>query len=372
MSSAIDLSQSKPPSDRRRADFAVASSQSDSTENLTDQSPGKTPARPHAAYWIVSLALAAVFLYFSLRGIEWSQVWTTLRHAQPSLVGVMIALSCAGLFLRSYRWRVLLSARGGVSIPLAFWATSAGYLGNNVLPARAGEVIRSLMISSRAGMSRTFVLTTALSERIVDAIALVTISAVVLLMVPMQAGWMMRGARPIAIVGLGGALALALLPVLEKFWFRTLERLPIPEKLRGTAEKVLLHVLDGIRSFHDPSRLTRFLLLTAVIWLNDAFVTVTGARSIGIEIGLPVAFLLVAGLGLGSALPSTPGYVGIYQFVAVSILTPFGYSKTEAIAYILLFQAMNYAVVLFWGLIGIARGKAKAAPSGAAESPAAT
>ena len=51
--------------------------------------------------------------------------------------------------------------------------------------------------------------------------------------------------------------------------------------------------------------------------------------------------------------PSTPGYVGVYQFVAVSILTPFGLSKTDAIAYILLFQAMNYLMVLLWGGIGL-------------------
>lgn len=57
---------------------------------------------------------------------------------------------------------------------------------------------------------------------------------------------------------------------------------------------------------------------------------------------------------MGSALPSTPGYVGIYQIVAVTMLTPFGVSKADAIAYIFLFQALNYAIVLFWGLMGIA------------------
>ena len=60
----------------------------------------------------------------------------------------------------------------------------------------------------------------------------------------------------------------------------------------------------------------------------------------------------IAGLGLGSALPSTPGYVGIYQFVAVKVLVPFGFSKTDAIAYILLAQAMQYAVIGLWGAFG--------------------
>jgi uncharacterized membrane protein YbhN (UPF0104 family) len=76
-----------------------------------------------------------------------------------------------------------------------------------------------------------------------------------------------------------------------------------------------------------------------------------------------MAFLLTAGLALGSALPSTPGYVGIYQFVAISILTPFGLSRTAAIAYILLFQALNYVIVLSLGSIGFARQRRPATGS---------
>jgi uncharacterized membrane protein YbhN (UPF0104 family) len=311
--------------------------------------------KPRAIYWILSLALAAVFLYFSLRGIDWRNVWITLRGARWEMVGGAVCLSSIALFLRSFRWRVLLTAQRDVSVPLAFWATSSGYLGNNVLPARAGEVIRTLMIARRTGMSKAFVLTTALSERVVDAIALITISSVVLLTLSAQPGWLAKAARPFAILGLGGAAAIALLPIFEAFWFRFLARLPIPEKLRHPIEQILEQVLNGIRSFHDPARLSRFLGLTAVIWLLDGFTTVIAAGSIGVPISLPVAFLLVAGLGLGSALPSTPGYVGIYQFVAVSVLEPFGLSKSSAIAYILLFQALGYAVILFWGLIGLAR-----------------
>lgn len=327
--------------------------------------------RPKAAYWFVSLALAAVFLYFSLRGIEWKQVGETMTHANLALVLGVMVINSVGLFLRSYRWRVLLSAEQKVSVPLAFWATAAGYLGNNVLPARAGEVVRTLMISSRTGMSRAFVLTTALAERMVDAITLITISAGILLIVPIQAGWLMKGARPFAVLGLSGVAAIVLLPLFENFWFRILGRLPVPEGLRGTVETILRHVLAGIRSFHDSGRLAKFLALTAVIWMGDGIITILGARSLSITIGLPVALLLVAGLGLGSALPSTPGYVGIYQFVAVSILTPFGYSKTEAIAYILLFQAINYVVILFWGLLGMAQRKTKQTSlSSRAETPA--
>ena len=61
-----------------------------------------------------------------------------------------------------------------------------------------------------------------------------------------------------------------------------------------------------------------FSALTAAIWLLDATITILGARALGLQFSYPVARLL-AGLGLGSALPSPPGFVGIYQFVAVTV-----------------------------------------------------
>ena len=96
----------------------------------------------------------------------------------------------------------------------AFWATAAGYFGNNFLPARAGELVRTFMISSRSGLETTYVLATALSERVADAIALVSIGALVLLTLPSPPGWLAAAARPFAILGLIGALAIAVLPLL--------------------------------------------------------------------------------------------------------------------------------------------------------------
>ncbi len=308
-----------------------------------------------AIYWIASLVLAGVLLYYSLRGIDWRQVWVTVSTARVPFVLFSLFLMTAALFLRAFRWRVILNAEGNVTIPLAFWATSAGYLGNNVLPARAGEVIRSLMISSRTGMSKAFVLTTALSERVVDAIAVISISAVVLLTMKNRPGWLASAAKPFAILGICGVAAIILVPAFEVFWFRFLGLLPLSPKLRAQVEDALRNGLQGIRSFHDYSRLTRFVLLTAVIWCTDAFTTIVLAQAISVQITTAMAFLLTAGLALGSALPSTPGYVGIYQFVAVSVLAPFGLSRTDAVAYILLWQALNYLIVLTWGGIGFSQ-----------------
>jgi uncharacterized membrane protein YbhN (UPF0104 family) len=79
--------------------------------------------------------------------------------------------------------------------------------------------------------------------------------------------------------------------------------------------------------------------------------------------------LLLAGLALASSAPSTPGYVGVYQIVAVGILPAFGISKSDAIAYILVLQGLSYVVYIFWGLCGLWQLKRTSAPNVAEPAP---
>jgi uncharacterized protein (TIRG00374 family) len=305
----------------------------------------------------VTTALAAVLLYYSVRGIEWRRVAAILRGARAPLVTLYCCTTSAALFLRAFRWRILLRSQGDVSVSMAFWATSAGYFGNNFLPARAGEVVRTMMISARTKLGRAFVLTTALSERMADGIALVTISAFVLLTLPNRPGWFARTAKPFAIAGLGAVIAIAILPLLEPLMLKMAAKLPLGGTLLAKLAYLIEQVAHGIRSFHHPGRIAGFLGLTGVIWVIDSAGAVIVAHALGLSLGLAVAFLLIAGLGMGSALPSTPGYVGIYQFVAVSVLTPFGLGRTDAIAYIVLWQALGYVVVTFWGSLAFWKGR---------------
>jgi uncharacterized protein (TIRG00374 family) len=321
---------------------------------VPDTAP-RRPAAGKAISLVVAIGLAAALLIYSLRGIEWRQVWHLIAGVKPAYLAFACVLSTGALFLRALRWRVLLRAEGEVGISAAFWATAAGYFGNNFLPARGGELVRTFMISTRYGLSKTYVLTTALAERAADAIALVAIGAAVLLTMPTRPGWLAAVGRPFAAAGLCGVAAMVLLPRLEKFGRALLERVPMTEALRARLTTMLEHILRGMRAFHDARRLFQFLALTTVVWSMDAAGTMIAARSLGLAMTLPVALLLLAGLGLGSALPSTPGYAGIYQFVAVSVLTPFGFTRTAAIAFIILAQAFSYLMMGVWGALGVWR-----------------
>ena len=112
----------------------------------------------------------------------------------------------------------------------------------------------------------------------------------------------------------------------------------------------------GMRSLHNTRKLVSFILLTAVIWLLDGLGNMLGVHIISQSLSLGQALILLAALGLSSAISSTPGYIGVYQFVAVSVLVPFGFSRPAALAYILISQGIGYLVVSFWGLIGLWQG----------------
>ena len=254
------------------------------------------------------------------------------------------------------RWWVLLGAEVRVGLLTVFWAQMLGYLGNAFLPARAGELVRSAALARRLGgegYKGALVLATALTERILDAVALVLAGTVAAACTAEMPEPLRAGGRWLALAGVGALAALTFVPRLEPWLQRGLAVLPLPEhwrcRLRGTVEQFLL----GMRAFQRPPRALGFGGLTVAIWLTDALGAAVIARALGLSLGLLQALLLLAALGLASALPSMPGYVGVYPVVAVALLPTCGFSRSEALAYVLVMQALNYAVVSVYGLWGM-------------------
>jgi uncharacterized membrane protein YbhN (UPF0104 family) len=221
-------------------------------------------------FWVLVVLVAAVLLRYSLRGIDWKRVGTLLSGAQWQYVTLGLLISTVSLTLRAVRWRLLLCAGGNVLIGTAFWATAAGYFGNSFLPARAGELVRTLMVSSRSELSKTYVLTTALSERVSDAVALLVISATILAILPYRPGWLADASKPFAAVAFIAVLTIALLPKLEPLAERILTRMPLSQAVRNKMIQLLASCLQALRSFHDLRRLLSFVAMTAVIWTLDA------------------------------------------------------------------------------------------------------
>ena len=208
-------------------------------------------------------------------------MWRTVAAAQWWYLAGGAAILVGSYFLRSLRWRILLNAEGDFDVGTVFWANMAGYLGNNFLPARAGELLRSALISTRSALSNTYVLTTALSERLMDVIALVLGASLVLLTVDPKPAWMEALSRTMAIVAAAGAVAIVVLPHTGKLLETILTRIPMPAGLRKRLIELAGQILLGMRAFHDWARFAGFVFLTLVIWAADAAGAIVAARGLG-------------------------------------------------------------------------------------------
>src|SRR5581483_5240139 len=99
--------------------------------------PAKSPQRwQHVGWTLTGVLLADICLYYALRGVDVHELGRTLAAARPGLVLLTCALSTVTLIVRAVRWQALLNSEGSVSCATVFWATAAGYCGNNFLPAR--------------------------------------------------------------------------------------------------------------------------------------------------------------------------------------------------------------------------------------------
>ncbi len=304
----------------------------------------------------LAVLLAGALLYLALRDISWQELWQTLQNVRLEYIGLGFLANSLALGARSMRWGVLVSARKRTGLLSMFWAAAAGYMGNTFLPARAGELLRSLMLGKEASINASFVLATALTERLMDVIALVLIGAAVISTVSMALPlWLFSAIRWMALAGFLALGFFLLAPRMEKWLLKLLGLLHLPEKWQGRLSGWVSQFLMGARALVHPGRAAAFVLLTAVVWAVDAAGVVIFSHGMGLTVGFDQALLLLVALGLSSALPSTPGYVGIYQYVAVTVLPAFGWSPSQAVAYILAGQAVNIITISTWGLIGMAR-----------------
>lgn len=306
---------------------------------------------------LFAFLLAGVLLWAVLRDLDVRTFWNVVISGKYFFLLVTLPISSINYYLRAVRWNILIGADSKIAASTVFWINMIGYLGNMYLPARSGEAIRSVLLGRQSGSGTSFTLATALTERVTDGFALILLGSAIMLTQPNVPEFISDALRLVtfgACIGLG---ALIILPFYSGSLGRVIHLLPLSADIKNRLDGQMNRFLFGIRAFHDYRRLALFLVFTAAIWLVDSITISLGALVVSRQLGLAQAMILLSALGLSSAIPSTPGSVGIYQFVAVKVLVPFGFSTADALAYILIIQISGYLLITFWGLLGIWRLK---------------
>ena len=298
----------------------------------------------------VLISLASVYLV--LRGVDLRQTADLLGGARPAWLLVAVAGIVADLVFRALRWQVLIRPICRVPLRRLSAYMLVGYLANNVLPARLGELVRSHYLGDREGISRSATLGTVVVERVVDTVVLVGIGAAAILILHVRGVVMSAILVGVAIAGL---LCVALVVALAA------HRLPGAGRAAAFLNRwprvvgVATRLRDGLRVAALPRTVAAAALLSVAAWTCTVVAVLAVGQSLGIELTLGEGALLAAGTNLATAIPSGPGYLGTFEYAGQSIALAFGLGASKGLALALLIHVLTLAVSSLGGAVALVR-----------------
>jgi glycosyltransferase 2 family protein len=301
-------------------------------------------------FWI-GLLVSVVFLYLAFRGQDFGEIRTALRQANYWYVIPALGLYFIGVYIRAFRWGWVLRGVTQLRTSYLFSVVVIGYMANNVLPLRAGELVRSYVLSSRTGMRKTSILATIAVERLFDGLTMITFILVASIFIGLTD--QLEAVTFIA-AGLFGAL-IAILLVLTTSAARTIlvsRILPIlPNVIRGGAERVLESVFAGLSVLRRRNDLLVISGLSIIAWLFEASMYLVIAIGFGLEVGIAAILLVTAVANLATLIPSSPGYVGPFEAgVLLALVGAVGIQRELALSFAIVVHAALYLPITLWGL----------------------
>lgn len=299
----------------------------------------------------ILISLAAIFLVSRL--IHWDELGPALHLFAWYHLAAMVGLTLVFLFLRALVSRVLLS--GLPSLADAFWAINQGYLLNNILPFRLGEVGRAVLLGQRIGKPTAQILSTIVIERVLD----IGIAAGMLLStlpLALNMAWAKPAATVMLVIVAAGMVGLYLAAKYHEpvgNWVdRSGSRWSFSRKWAAPQIKSLL---NGLGALTNPR-----LFLTALGLLLTSWVVAVGVYWLGLKAINPAAPLwwglfTDALLALGIAIPSAPASLGTFEAAVVGALAILGVGQTVGLAYAITVHFVQIVVTGILGLVGLAR-----------------
>lgn len=292
-----------------------------------------------------------------LGNVEWSAVRAHIGSASLPLLAAAVAIATATFPLRLLRWRLLLRRDDGGTIPFPpMWhAVAIGFMANNVLPFRMGEIMRTLTVSRLAPVRFTAAFSSIAVERVFDGLTVVALLAVSLFTAGLPAGTAIGGvpiARLAAIAGamLGAALLAAVAVVAWPLAAERVIRTVVPgERLAGKLVALVEGVRHGLSVLRSPTRLAAVVGWSLVLWLVNALSFYVAFLAFDIPAGFAAALLLQGVLVLGIAVPSTPGYVGLFEGAIKAVLLLFAVAPDRAVAYAVTYHVTTFVPIVLLG-----------------------
>lgn len=297
---------------------------------------------------IAGFIVSLVLLYFSLKDIRFHEIVTTLTRANPWFIPLPLAFIFIAVVLCSVRWARLTG--GDVHFRDTFAALMIGLFVNNVLPARIGEVARAYVLSKKRGLSFTYSFSTVLLDRFFDLTGLLIMAFIFFPDESLPRA--VSRSIYILIAFLILCIACLILFSREQFAGKVADKIskikrPLFSKL---AERILV-IQENLKRINSPFNLMLSVVLSFCIWFSMNIALYLVILMLGIKVDFRDIPFACALLNLGLTIPSSPGYVGVYQFLLVYLLAIFGVPKHEGFTISIIYHAMWFVPYNVLGFI---------------------
>lgn len=308
---------------------------------------------------LVGVLLAAVFLWLVVRHVSFEDLWAALVAVRPEYL-----LAAGGAFICGYasrieRWRLMLTHAN----PGLRWHTCAGpfmasVAANNVLPFRAGDVLRALSFGRELGVSSSATVSSLITERLLDLLMMAVFLGLATATLGAESSTMLGVGGWIIATGGGVFLVLLMLPgVLRRPVSLLVSAIAVVSRPASRRMRDALDSLLASLALNASARtMTRLVLWSFVTWAAEGAVFWFAALSLP-SIDVPSAAWAAMPVGtLATVIPSTPGYIGTFDFFAAQTMMTLGNTLLAATSFALLVHLILWVPpTLVGGLYGLYR-----------------
>jgi uncharacterized protein (TIRG00374 family) len=296
----------------------------------------------------VGIIISAVLLFLALRGLKLDEVWESIKTARYIWLLPGIAIYFMGVWVRSWRWHYMLRPLKKIPTRTMFPIVTIGYMGNNIYPARAGEILRAVILKQREDVPVSASLATVIVERVFDGV-------VMLAFVFLNLGELAKLTTDSGIIGniqqvaFWGAIVFitALLVFLlaamfpqytQKIadWF--IQRF-MPVRLREKTSQIASRFLTGLESLRSPQEALMIFFTSVIIWLFETGKYWFVMHAFNFEVSFFALMLMNGIVNLATTIPSAPGYLGTFDAPGIALLSAYGVPPEMATSYTLVLHA---------------------------------
>jgi uncharacterized protein (TIRG00374 family) len=296
---------------------------------------------------VLGIAVSLALLGYLFWSVDLREVSARLASTHWGWLTLAALLNLAGMGARARRWWYLFPP--GARPTRLFNAVMIGFMGNNLLPLRAGEVVRVYLVHRRGQPFWTTVATVVV-ERVLDALAIGLMLAALILVIPMRAElkWSALLFMSVDLLAMGVLAVMAVTPERCRRLARSL--VGFWPRLEPPVLRMVDTFNEGLRGVRARGHLLPLIVWSTAIWLLLALAVWTAFFAAHLALSFTAAWVVLAFLGLGVSLPSSPGFVGVVQAATVLALELFNVPRAEALSYSLLLHAAQFVPVTAWGL----------------------